>query len=95
MTNFLQVPNELSSKKIRQINKNKWKTTIREISPRKAIISSLNSFNEEQLPVSIVAIKKLLPKIQDIDIAMIGADAYYIAYRLKKPQVFAILMKNI
>lgn len=47
ITNFLQVPNKLSNKK-KQINKNKQNANIQEINLRKAIISSLNSFNKEQ-----------------------------------------------
>ena len=45
MTNFLQIPNKLSGKKKRQINKRKQKTNIGETSSRKATISSLDSFD--------------------------------------------------
>ena len=34
MTDFLQVPNKLSNKKKRQINKNKQKANIKETSPK-------------------------------------------------------------
>ena len=34
MTDFLQTPNKLSSKKKRQINKSKQKANIKEISPK-------------------------------------------------------------
>ena len=44
ITNFLQMPNKLSSKKKRQINKNKLKTSIGETSLRKTTNSSLDSF---------------------------------------------------
>lgn len=46
LTNFLQTPNKLFSKKSIQINKNKQKISIRETSLRKATISSLNSSNK-------------------------------------------------
>ena len=50
-TDFLQMPHKLSSKKRRQINKIKQKANIREISSKKAIISSLESFDKKELPV--------------------------------------------
>lgn len=62
----------------------------REISLRKAIINNLNSFDKEQLSVSIPATKKSTHKIQDIDIAIIITDAYYIACQLRSTQVFVI-----
>ena len=42
-----------------------------------------------------MAKKKSFPKTQDIDIVMIGKDAYYAVYPLKKAQVFALSLKNI
>ena len=47
MTNFLQTPNKLSSKKKRQINKNKQKASIGEISLNKATINSLKSSDKK------------------------------------------------
>ena len=84
MTDFLQMPNKLSSKKKRQINKNKRKTSIRKTNLRKSTISNLNSFDKKELPVLILATKKSDPKTKNIDIAMIGADAYYAACCLKR-----------
>ena len=95
MTDFLQTPNKLSSKKKRQINKSKQKASIRETSSRKATISSLESSDKKELPVSISAIKISKFKTKDIDIAMISTDAYCITYCLKKTQVFVISMKDI
>ena len=95
MTDFLQTPNKLSSKKRRQINKSMRKTSIGETSLRKATISSLGSFDKKELPVPIPATKTSEPKTKDIDIAMIGADAYRTACRLKGAQVFAVSMKDI
>ena len=69
MTDILQTPNKLFNKKKRQINKSKWKTNIKKISLRKAIITSLKSFD-----------KKLESKTKEIDIAMISANAYCAAY---------------
>ena len=47
MTDFLQTPNKLSSKKRRQINKSKRKTSIGETSSKKATISSLDSSDKK------------------------------------------------
>ena len=95
MTDFLQTPNKLSSKKKRQINKSKQKTSIGETSSKKATISSLDSSNKKELPVPILATKKSDPKAKDIDIAIIGADAYCAACRLKGAQVFVVSMRDI
>ena len=84
ITDFLQMPNKLSSKKKRQINKSKRKTSIREISSKKATISSLNSSDKKELLVPILTIKKSDPKAKDIDIAIIGADAYCATCYLKR-----------
>ena len=95
MTDFLQTPNKLSSKKKRQINKSKQKASIGETSSRKAIISSLDSSDKKRLPVPIPATKKSEHKVEDINIAMISADVYCAAYRLKRAQVFALSMRDI
>ena len=95
MTDFLQTPNKLSSKKRRQINKSKRKTSIGETSSKKATISSLDSSDKKELPVPILATKESDSKAKDIDIAMIDADAYYAACRLKGAQVFAVSMRDI
>ncbi len=95
MTNFLQTPNKLLSKKKRHINKSKRKTSIRKISSRKATISSLDSSDKKKLPVPILAIIKLESKVKDIDIAMISVGTYCAAYYLKSTQIFAISMKDI
>ena len=95
ITDFLQTLNKLSSKKRRQINKNKRNTSIEEISSRKATISNLDNSDKKELPVSITVTKKLDPKTKDIDIAMIDADVYCVNCCLKRAQVFAIAMRNI
>ena len=89
------MPNKLSSKKSRHINKSKQKTIIKKTSSRKATISSLDSFDKKKLLVPILATKKSDPAIKDIGIAIISADVYYIACYLKKTQVFAVSIKDI
>ena len=83
------------SKKRKKINKSKQATSIGKTSSIKATISSLDSSHKKELPVPISATKELDPKAKDIHIAMIGADAYYVACRLKRAQVFAVSMKDI
>ncbi len=78
MTNFLQTPDKLSSKKRRQINKSKQKASIRETSSRKVTINNLDNSDKKELLVPLVAIKISEPKTKDINIARIGADAYCI-----------------
>ena len=84
MTNFLQIPNKLPSKKRRHINKSKRKVSIGETSLRKANISCLKSSDKKELPVPILTTKTSELQAKDIDIAMIGADAYRAACHLKR-----------
>ena len=44
----------------------------------------MDSFDKKKLPVFLTATKTSEPKAKDIDIAMIGANIYYIACCLKK-----------
>ncbi len=53
------------------------------------------SYDKKELSVLLAAIKTSEPKAQDIDIAMIGADAYCAACRLKRAEVFAVSMRDI
>ena len=94
MTDFLQIPNKLSGKNRRQINKSKQKIVIGKTSLKKTIISGLDSSDKKELPVTISATKKLNLKAKDIDIAMIGAYAYYAACCLKRAYVFAVSMRD-
>ncbi len=95
MTDFLQMPDKLSSKKRRQINKSKRKASIGETSSRKATMNSLDSSDKKELSVSLATIKTSEPKAKNIDIAMIGVNAYHAACRLKGAQVFAVSMRDI
>ena len=95
ITDFLQTPNKLSSKKRRQINQSKRKASLGETSSRKAIISSLNSLEKKELSVPILATLKSNRKAKDSDIAIIGADAYCAACHLKRAQMFAVSIRDI
>ena len=77
MTNFLQMSDKLSSKKRRQINKNKQKTSIRKTYSRKFIIDSFDNFDKKKLSVPLIAIKTSKSMAKNINIAIISADTYY------------------
>lgn len=51
---------------------------------RKATISSLESFDKKELTILISSAKILKPGAKDINIAIIGGNAYYIACHLKR-----------
>lgn len=95
MTNFLQTSDKLSIKKKRQINKNKWKKSIRKTSSRKATINNLNNFDKIALLVFLAITKIFEFKAKNSDITMIDMNIYHITYCLKRTQVFAIPMKDI
>ena len=92
ITDFLQTPNKFSSKKKRQINKNKQKRSIEETSSKNATINNLDSSNKKELQVPILAIKESDLKAKNIAIAMIDAEAYCTACCLKEAQGFDVSM---
>ena len=47
------------------------------------------------MPISIPETKVSTPGIKEVNVAMIGADAYQTACKLKRPQVFAVSMRNL
>ena len=55
----------------------------------------MENSDKKELPVPIPTTKTSEPKAKDIDIAMIGADAYRAACHLKGAQVFAVSMRDI
>lgn len=62
ITDFLQMPDKLSSKMRKQINKSKQKANIRETILRKVIINSLDNFDKKELLISLATIKISKPK---------------------------------
>lgn len=56
------------------MNKSKQKTSIKKFSLRKAIITSFDSFDKKELLVLILTIKKLNPKVENIDKVIISAN---------------------
>ncbi len=57
MTNFLQTPDKLPSKKRRQINKSKQKASIGETNARKATLNVLDCSDKNELLVPLATIK--------------------------------------
>ena len=95
MTDFLQTPDKLFSKKRRQPNQSKQKMNIRETSLRKTTINCLDSFDKKKLLTLLAATKTSELKDKNIDIAIIGANDHCAACRSKKAQLFAISMRDI
>ncbi len=95
MTDFLQIPSKLFSKKKKQINKSKQKASIGKTSSWKATINSLHNFDKKELLVPLAATKTSESKAKDINISMISTDTYCAACHLKRAQVFAISMRDI
>ena len=55
----------------------------------------MENSDKKELPVLIPSTKTSKPNVKNINIAIIGADAYYAACHLKGAQVFTVSMKDI
>lgn len=77
------------------INAFKQKLSLDKSKPKTIIISTLNRSRDERLPIIIPKIKVLTFATKEVDIAIIGTDAYCITCKLKKAQVFAISIKYL
>lgn len=55
----------------------------------------MDSSNKKKLPVLLVTIKISESKAKNINIAIIGANAYYAACCSKEAQVFVLSIKDI
>ena len=92
LDDFLRIPQKISNKKRRLINASKRKQSMDKRKPETIVISSLDNSGIEGLPiptqVSTLGTNK-------VDVAMIGADAYRAACKLKGAQVFAVSMRDL
>ena len=95
ITDFLQMMNKLSSKKRKLINKSKQKICIEKTTSRIPIINNWHNSNKKELQLSIPETIISKPKVKNIDIAMIDADAYCAAYYLKKASLFTLSIRDI
>lgn len=62
---------------------------------KRSVISTLNNSEKKGLPILILKIKILILNIKKVNITMINADAYWIAWKLKKAQVFTASIRNL
>ena len=92
LNDFLRTPQKISNKKRRLINASKQNRSMDKQKPKTIVISSLDNSGIEGLPiptqVSTLGTNK-------VDVAMIGADAYRAACKLKGAQVFAVSMRDL
>lgn len=58
-------------------------------------MNNLNNFRKKNLSILISKTKVLILVIKKVDIAVIGANIYYMIYKLKKFEVFAIFIENL
>lgn len=82
----------MSDKKQRLINASKQKLNMSKQKPKIFVINFFNNLDEENLIVWI------LPPIlgrNEVDVAIISINIYCLAYKIKKAQFFAILIKNL
>ncbi len=89
---FLKIAEKISDKKKRLINASQRKLALQKRKPETVVISLLDNAGKKNMPIPLRT-----PKIgtKEVDIAMIGADAYRAACRLKGAQVFAVSMRDL
>ena len=92
LDDFLRTPQKISNKKRRLINTSKQKQSMDKQKPEIIVISSFDNSGIEGLPiptrVSTLGTNK-------VNVAMIGADAYRAAYKLKRAQVFTVSIRDL
>ena len=89
---FLKTPEKISDKKRRLINASRRKLAMQKQKPETVVISSLDNSGKKDMPIPTRA-----PALgtKEVDVAMIGADAYRAACRLRGAQVFAVSMRDL
>lgn len=91
---FLKKPEKTLKK--RQLTKiSKRKTSIAKSNHKIIVISTLVNFGKQGLPILILKTKISIFDTKKIDSTIIGADAYWIACKLKKTWLFAISIKDL
>ena len=92
LDNFLKTIEKISKKKRRLANAFKRKLSMGKQKPKTVVISSLDNSHKEDSPISILA---PILGTDVVHVAIIGADAYRLACKLKGAQVFAVSMKDL
>lgn len=88
---FLEIPKNISKKKRRFINASKWRSSI----PKVVIISTLHKSKINGLLILSLETEISTLITKQINVAMIDADAYCIACKLKETQFFTISIRNL
>lgn len=63
--------------------------------PKIVFSSTLNYFEKKRLPILILEAKVSIFATKEVNIAMIGANAYCMACKLKKTQIFAASIRDL
>lgn len=92
LDNILKIIQKLLDKKKQLINASKQKLTIGKQKLKTIVLSSLNNLNKEDL---IILTLTSIIDIDIVNVAIISANIYHLACKLKKAWVFAILIKNL
>lgn len=92
LDDFLNIIQKLSNKKRQLINISKRKLSMSKQKPKTIIISSLDNLGKENLTILVFT---LILNTNVVDIAIIDTNIYYLVYKLKRAQVFAVLIKNL
>ncbi len=89
---FLKIPEMITEKKRRLINASKRKLALQKQKPETVIITLLDDSVKKDMPIP-----PQTPTLgtKEVDVVMIGANAYRAACRLKGAQVFAVSMRDL
>ncbi len=92
INDFLKTPKKISDKKRRLINASKRKLAMQKQKSETVVVSLLDNSGKKDMPIPPQTPPLSTKKV---DVAMIDADAYRTACRLKKAQIFAVSMKDL
>lgn len=92
INDFLKISEKISDKKRQLSNPSKQKLALQKRKPETLVISILDNSDKKDIPIPSRS-----PKIgtKEIDITLIGTDAYYAAYRLTGAQLFAVSIRDL
>lgn len=82
-------------KKKRLNNAFKWKFSINKPKLKITIINIIKSFDKKDLLILVLKENLLIYEKKKVDIIIIDIDNYYATRKLKRAQVFILLIKNL
>lgn len=89
----MKIARKKSKDKRRLINAFKRKSSINKQKPKIAVINTLSNIDEKDLPILASEAKSITLITKIVDIALISADAYCTAYKLKRITILIIFME--